>query len=86
MSESRGPHIPHTTVAGHFLSMQPVDFLGMDITKVWYPGPQFIEIYDLMDKYRHACESIQEIFNDPNETGDSDSLIKILDIIEKVLA
>jgi hypothetical protein len=82
---SSGPHIPLTTSAGHFLSMQPATDRSAPMDTVWYRGDQFMELYDLMAKDRAACESIMEIFVKEGESGDSDTLIKILDIVERAL-
>ena len=83
-----GPHVPMTTSAGHFLSMQPAQS-GTDPrkepTKIWYRGDQFLEMYDQMAKFRFACEAIMETFEDKGQTGDADTLIEILDIVERVL-
>lgn len=52
---------------------------------VWYRGDEFVNLYDSMAKYRAACESIMEIFVKEGESGDSDTLLKILDIAERAL-
>jgi hypothetical protein len=57
-----GPHEPLVTVAGHFLSMQPSDKdIRKEPTKVWYRGDQYVELYNLMYKYRRALEMILDL-------------------------
>ena len=83
-SVSTGPHIPMTTSAGHFLSMQPAQSMSPR-DKVWYLGTDWDALVKERDRYRFACEAVMEMFDDKGQTGDADTLIEILDIVERVL-
>ena len=77
-------HVPITTSAGHYLSMQPAEST-LPLEKVWYRGDEYaLQMRDAI-KFRAACQAVLDIFSDPNSTGDSESLIEILDIVERAL-
>ena len=80
-----GPHIPMTTSAGHFLSMQPAQ--GVEPrSAVWYRGDEVDAIAAGRAKYRQACESVLEIFGDSSQSLESlDTQLKILEIVERAL-
>ena len=79
-----GPHVPMTTSAGHFLSMQPAQ--GVEPrAAVWYRGDEVDALAAGRAKYRQACEAVLAIFSDPKESGDSDTQLKILEIVERAL-
>jgi hypothetical protein len=79
-----GPHIPITTSAGHYLSMQPAQSMSPR-DKVWYLGTDWDALVKERDRYRFACEAVMEMFEDKGQAGDADTLIEILDIVERVL-
>jgi hypothetical protein len=75
-----GPHIPMTTSAGHFLSMQPA--VGVEPrTAVWFRGDQFDALRAECDRYRGACQLVLKLFIDSSDPG----LLDILDIVERAL-
>jgi hypothetical protein len=79
-----GPHIPMTTSAGHFLSMQPAQ--GSEPQAMtWFRGDEVSRLSDERTKYREAIAAVLAIFSDPKESGDSDTQLKILDIVERAL-
>jgi hypothetical protein len=81
------PFVPLTSVAGHFLSMQPahVTVPPADIQpdKVWYRGDRHVEVYDLMSKYRDALETIVKSFSSGG--SDTDQLLAMVEIAEGAL-
>jgi hypothetical protein len=79
-----GPHVPITTSAGHYLSMQPAQ-LAEQRDKVWYLGSDWDALVKERDRFRFACEAVLETFEDKGQSADADTLIEILDIVERVL-
>lgn len=83
---SVGPHVPLTSVAGHFLSMQPgTDTSRLAPEKIWYRGDEYLAVVSQRDKYKLALDGVFKIFSDPNEPGDSETMLQVLDIVEKAL-
>lgn len=77
---STGPHVPITTSAGHFLSMQPA--VGVEPrTAVWFRGDQFDALRAECDRYRGACQRVLKLFTDAPDP----EVLDILDIVEGVL-
>ena len=58
-----GPHIPMTTSAGHFLSMQPSTDPREGPEKVWYRGDCYAAKNAQMHKYKGALVKIMELFD-----------------------
>ena len=59
---AKGPHIPMTTSAGHFLSMQPAQ--GVEPrAAVWYRGDEVDAMASGRAKYRQALEAIIKLFD-----------------------
>jgi hypothetical protein len=85
---STGPHIPMTTSAGHFLSMQPA--VGVEPrTAVWFRGDQFDALRAECDRYRRACELTRTVCQLATRVSNTDApdpeVLDILDIVEGVL-
>jgi hypothetical protein len=78
-----GPHIPMTSVAGHFMGMQPSDEASRE--KVWYRGDEFKRTCTARDRYKLALMGVMEILDDPTPLSDADMLVEILDIVQKAL-
>jgi hypothetical protein len=100
-SVSTGPHIPMTTSAGHFLSMQPSTDAKIDPLTMWYRADEYMAAIDRYllvvnerDKYRAACEKVMALWNAPDDhlpaDGDlenvpMDILVAAVTIVEGVL-
>lgn len=82
---SDAPHIPLTTSAGHFLSMQPNSDPMAPADKLWYRADVYAGVVAKRDKYLAAVRAVYAIMCDENETGDGDTLCKIIDICEGAL-
>ena len=77
---SSGPHIPMTTSAGHFLSMQPAS--GTEPRAMtWIRGDEFDAVLSARDKYREACQEVLKLFSDAPDP----EILDILDIVERAL-
>ena len=79
-SVARGPHVPMTTSAGHFLSMQPAS--GTEPKSLtWYRADYVLALNDERAKYKCALEAIHRLFTDAPDP----EIIDILDIVEGAL-
>ena len=87
MSDHRtatGPHIPMTTSAGHFLSMQPAQ--GVEPrAAVWYRGTDWDIVAAEREKFKRACQNAMSIFEDRGSLEDTETLVLILELIEEAL-
>ena len=79
------PHKCQVTLTGHFTGMQACASAA-PLESVWYRGDDWAALLAQSLKYRAALQAIAAVFSDPNESGDSDTMLKILDIAEKALA
>ena len=62
VSTATGPHIPMTTSAGHFLSMQPAQ--GVEPrAAVWYRGTDWDIVAAEREKFKRALEAIIKLFD-----------------------
>jgi hypothetical protein len=67
-----GPHVPITTSAGHFLSMQPAT--GAEPRAMtWVRADEFDSLSADRDKYRRACERVLALWNAPDDHLPADS-------------
>jgi hypothetical protein len=80
MSEARGPHVPITTSAGHYLSMQPA-IAPIVPDKVWYRGDEYETLAAQCYKYKKACADVLRLFTDAPDP----EILDILDIVERAL-
>jgi hypothetical protein len=79
-SVSTGPHVPMTTSAGHFLSMQPAT--GAEPRAMtWVRADEFDSLLADRDKYRRACERVLKLFTDAPDP----EVLEILEIVERAL-
>lgn len=78
---STGPHVPLTTSAGHFLSMQPATDAKAPRDAVWYRGDEWDIVAAERAKLMMAC---QEVMRHVSDTPDPE-VLAIIDIIEKAL-
>jgi hypothetical protein len=75
-----GPHIPITTSAGHYLSMQPAQ-IPLAPDKVWYRGDEYETLAAQCYKYKKACADVLRLFTDAPDP----EILDILDIVERAL-
>ena len=81
----RGPHIPMTSVAGHFMGMQPQPVGASHSDEVWYRGDDYMALVAECDKYKRACMGVLEIIDGPTPLSGDDMIFEILDIVQKAL-
>lgn len=77
-----GPHAPATTVAGHFLSMQPIADGALALEKSWYRGDAYAAMVAERDKFKKACGDVLGVLMG-EESLDLGG--KIFDILAKVM-
>jgi hypothetical protein len=75
-----GPHIPMTTSAGHFLSMQPAQGTEPQ-AMTWFRGDEVSRLSDERTKFKDALAAIHKLFTDAPDP----EIIDILDITERAL-
>jgi hypothetical protein len=79
------PHKCQVTLTGHFTGMQASESAA-PLESVWYRGDDWAALLAQSLKYRAGLQAIVAVFSDPSESGDNDTMLKILDIAEKALA
>lgn len=77
---AKGPHIPMTTSAGHFLSMQPAQGTEPQ-AMTWFRGDEVSRLSDERTKYREALAAVLRLFTDAPDP----EILDILDIVEEAL-
>lgn len=74
-----GPHVPITTSAGHYLSMQPAQ-LAEPRDKVWYRGSDWDIVTAERDKFRKALQEVIAVFDKEDM-----EVLDFLEIAERAL-
>jgi hypothetical protein len=79
-------YAPKSTITGHWIGMVPIDpTMPQGDSAWWYCAEDWEKLKAQRDKYELALQSVYAVFSDDSQSGDSDTLLGILDIAERAL-
>ena len=79
LAVSTGPHIPMTTSAGHFLSMQPAQGIEPR-SAVWYRGTDWDIVAAERERFKRALQEVVAVFDKEDM-----EVLDFLEIAERAL-